>query len=331
MLAIDCKGLTKRFGELTAVDRVNFKVKQNEVFGLLGPNGAGKTTTIRMLTTVIPPTEGTAMVAGHDVIKEPDKIREKIGVILQLPALDWFLSVYDNFDIYGRIQRIPKKERKEKIDFLLEEFGLEEKRKTKIELLSGGLDRRVQVARAFMPKHEILFLDEPTLGLDPQSKLKVWDLVKEHSKGGETIVITTHNMEEADYLCDRIGIIDHGKIIALDSPKVLKGRLGGGDIIKIDVEGDSRYVESEISKLGYVRNLGGLTIQVDNADKILSDLTQFITSKLGGLTIQVDNADKILSDLTQFITSKGRKIKSISVRKPTLEDVFIKLTGREIR
>lgn len=303
MSAIECMGLTKKFDDLTAVDHISFEVKEGEIFGLLGPNGAGKTTTIRLLTTVLPPTEGTAIVARHDVIKEPDKVREKIGVILQLPALDWFLSVYDNFDIYGRIQGVPKNDRKKKIDFLLKEFGLEERRKTKIELLSGGLERRVQVARAFMPEHEVLFLDEPTLGLDPQTRLKVWDLVKEHSKRGETIVITTHNMEEADSLCDRIGIIDHGKIIALDTPKALKDRLGGGDIIKIDVEGAN--IEEEISKLDYVRNLGGLTLQVDNADEVLSDLTQFIASK--------------------------GKIKNISVRKPTLEDVFIKLTGREIR
>ncbi len=304
--AIECVNLTKKFGDLTAVDHISFEVKEGEIFGLLGPNGAGKTTTIRMLTTVLPPTEGTAIIAGHDVVKESDRVREKIGVILQLPALDWFLSVYDNFDIYGRIQGVPKKERKERIDYLIKEFGLEEKEKTKIELLSGGLERRVQVARAFIPEHEVLFLDEPTLGLDPQSRLKVWDLVREHSKDGETIVITTHNMDEADALCDRIGIIDQGKIIALDSPKALKDRLGGGDIIKIDVEGDSKYIEQEISKLDRVRNLGGLALQVENADQILPDLTQ-------------------------FIGSKGGKIKNISVRKPTLEDVFIKLTGREIR
>jgi ABC-2 type transport system ATP-binding protein len=306
MSAIECIDLTKRFEDLTAVDHISFKVKEGEIFGLLGPNGAGKTTTIRMLTTVLSPTEGTAIVAGHDVINEPDRVREKIGVILQLPALDWFLSVYDNFDLYGRIQKVPKRERNEKIDLLLKEFGLEEKRKTKIESLSGGLERRVQVARAFMPEHEILFLDEPSLGLDPQSRLKVWDFVKEHAKGGETMVITTHNMEEADYLCDRIGIIDHGKIIALDTPKALKSRLGGGDIVKIEVEGDQRQVELEISKLDWVRSLGGLSLQVDNADESLSNLTQ-------------------------FIRLKGGKIKNISVRKPTLEEVFIKLTGREIR
>jgi ABC-2 type transport system ATP-binding protein len=309
MLAIDCKGLTKRFGELTAVDRVSFEVKQNEVFGLLGPNGAGKTTLIRMLTTVLSPTEGTAIVAGRDIKKESRKVREQIGVILQASALDWSLSVEDNFDLYGRIQGIPKREREEKTSWLLKEFGLEERRKTKVELLSGGLARRAQIARAFMREHKILFLDEPTQGLDPQAKLKVWDLIREEVKAGETIVITTHNMEEADYLCDRVGIIDYGKIIALATPKELKSKLGGGDIIEVDLEGDVNSLTGELSKLDWVKNLIGTE----------------------GLRIQVDTADEALPELTQLISWKGRRVRSIAVRKPSLEDVFIKLTGRRIR
>jgi ABC-2 type transport system ATP-binding protein len=167
----------------------------------------------------VPSPNERTVVGGYDVGKELGKVREKIGIILQLPDLDWFLSVYDNFDIYRRIQKVPKKERNEKIDLLLKKFGLEEKKKTKIKSLTGGLERRVQVARAFMLEREILFFDEPSLGLDPQSRLKVWNFVKVHAKGGEIIVITTHNMEEADYPCEGIGIIDPGEIIALDAQK----------------------------------------------------------------------------------------------------------------
>jgi ABC-2 type transport system ATP-binding protein len=222
LLAIECIGLTKKFGDLIAVDHVDFEVKEGEIFGLLGPNGAGKTTLIRMLTTIIPPTEGTAIVAGHNIRKESLEVRKKISVAPQLGSLDWFLPVYDNFDLYWRIQGIPRKERREKINFLLNEFGLAEYKKKKIEELSEGLYRRVQVARAFLPEREILFLDEPTLGFDPQSRLKTWDFIKDSSKLGQTILLTTHNMEEADYLCDRVGIIDYGRVIAMDTPKTLK-------------------------------------------------------------------------------------------------------------
>jgi ABC-type multidrug transport system, ATPase component len=170
MPAIECINLTKRFSDLIAIDHVNFEVEEGEIFGLLGPNGAGKTTTVRMLTTVISPTEGTAIVGGFDIRKRPDKVREKIGVVLQKVALDWWSPVYDNLDIYGRIYNIPKKERKRKIEWLLKEFGLEEKKNETIELLSGGLQRRVQVAKAFIHHPEILFLDEPTLVHNPVNR-----------------------------------------------------------------------------------------------------------------------------------------------------------------
>ncbi len=257
MPAMECLGLAKRFSDLIAVDHISFEVQQNEIFGLLGPNGAGKTTLTRMLTTILPPTEGTAIVAGHDIIKESKEVRKTIDVVTQRVALDVFLSVFDNFDIYGRIQGIPKKERKSKIDQLLNDFGLEEKKRTKVELLSGGLMRRLQVARAFMCDHEILFLDEPTLGLDPQAKRKVWDFIQDFSRHDKkTIIITTHDMIEADYLCDRIGIIDHGKIIALESPKALKNRVSG-DVIEIRLGGKCRIFEIENLNSRLCKNRAG--------------------------------------------------------------------------
>jgi len=309
MPAIECINLTKRFSDLIAIDHVNFEVEEGEIFGLLGPNGAGKTTTVRMLTTVISPTEGTAIVGGFDIRKRPDKVREKIGVVLQKVALDWWSPVYDNLDIYGRIYNIPKKERKRKIEWLLKEFGLEEKRNETIELLSGGLQRRVQVAKAFIHHPEILFLDEPTLGLDPQSRRKTWDFILDSSKAGQTIVLSTNYMDEVEYLCDRIGIIDHGKIIALDTPESLKSGIGGDDIIDMNVDGNLDSLRSEISKLDYVKGVIGTS----------------------NLSVQVSNADETLPELIQYIVEKSGRIRNVSVRKPTLEDVFIKITGRVIR
>jgi ABC-2 type transport system ATP-binding protein len=307
--AIECIGLTKKFGDLIAVDHIDFEVNQNEIFGLLGPNGAGKTTLIRMLTTVIPPTEGTAIVGGFDVRKRPDKVRERIGVVLQKVALDWWSPVYDNLDTYGRIHNIPKRERKRKIEWLLKEFGLEEKRNEAIELLSGGLQRRVQVAKAFIYHPEILFLDEPTLGLDPQSRRKTWDFILDSSKAGQTIILSTNYMDEAEYLCNRIGIIDHGSIIALDTLEALKDSIGGGDIIDMSVDGNLDSLKSDISKLDYVKGMSGTS----------------------SITVHVSNADETLPELSQYVVKRGGRIRNVSVRKQTLEDVFIKMTGRAIR
>ena len=309
MLAVECTDLTKKFGDLTAVDHISFKVGEGEIFGLLGPNGAGKTTMVRMLTTVIPPDEGTAIVGGFDVRRQPDKVREKIGVVLQKTALEWFSPVYDNLDIYGSIYNIPRKERKRRIEWLLKEFGLEEKRNEVIELLSGGLQKRVQVARAFMHRSEILFLDEPTLGLDPQSRRKTWDFIKDSSKTGQTIILSTNYMDEAEHLCDRVGIIDQGRVIVLDMPEALKDSIGGGDIIDINVEGDIDSLRSDISELDYVKSVSGTS----------------------NLSVQVGSADETLIELSEYIVRKGGKIRNVAVRKPTLEDIFIKLTGRAIR
>jgi ABC-2 type transport system ATP-binding protein len=305
---IECTDLTKRFGNLTAVDHVSFEVEEGEIFGLLGPNGAGKTTTVRMLTTVIPPDEGTARVSGFDVRRKPDKVRERIGVVLQGLALEFFSTVYDTLDIYGRIYRMNARDRKERIEYLLSEFELKDKRDERIDCLSGGLQRRVQVATAFMHPPEILFLDEPTLGLDPQSRRKIWQFIEEFSKGGHTVVLSTHYMDEADYLCSRIGIIDHGKIIAIDTPEALKERFGGGDIITFDVEGDVDLLKSTISSLDYV-------------EEIMASEE---------LAVRVENADEALFKLSEEVVKGGAKIKNISIRKPSLEDTFIKLTGRRI-
>ncbi len=310
MLAIECINLTKRFGGLTAVDHINFEVKRNEILGLLGPNGAGKTTIIRMLTTVIPPTEGTAIILGFDVQKEPTKVKEKIGVMLQNTALERFSPVYDNLDIYGRIHNIPRKERKRRIEWLLSEFGLEEKRNETIRLLSGGLQKRVQVAKAFMHHPDILFLDEPTLGLDPQSRLKTWDFIKDSSREGQTVILSTNYMDEAEHLCDRVGIIDHGRVIALDRVEALKDSIGSGDIIDMNIEGDFKSLRSDILGLDYVKGVGG---------------------EASGLSIQVKSADESLVALSQYVVERGGRIKTVSVRRPTLEDVFIRLTGRTIR
>ncbi|VUT25643.1 MAG: Trehalose/maltose import ATP-binding protein MalK [Candidatus Methanolliviera sp. GoM_asphalt] len=199
-------------------------------------------------------------------------------------ALDFYSTVYDNLDIYGRIFHMKAKERKERIKYLLSEFELEDKRNVTIDLLSGGLQRRVQVARAFMHLPEILFLDEPTIGLDPVSRRKIWHFIKEFSMNGHTVILTTHYMDEADYLCDRIGIIDRGKIIALDTPKALKDRLGGGDIVTFNVKGDLDHLRSAISNLDYVKTIirgEDLAVLVESADKVLFELSEEVVKNAG--------------------------------------------------
>ncbi|KYH42125.1 MAG: putative daunorubicin resistance ABC transporter, ATP-binding protein, partial [Candidatus Bathyarchaeota archaeon B63] len=214
-IAVRTVGLTKRFGELIAVDHVSFEVRRGEIFGFLGPNGAGKTTTIRMLTTLLKPTEGTAEVWGHDILKERDAVRRSLGIVFQDPSLDDLLTGRENLEFHGRIYGIPKAERERRIKELLELAQLSERADDLVRTYSGGMRRRLEIARGLMHHPKVLFLDEPTLGLDPQTRRAVWSYIQRMNKDEEvTIFLTTHYMEEADHLCERIAIIDYGRIVA---------------------------------------------------------------------------------------------------------------------
>jgi ABC-2 type transport system ATP-binding protein len=309
--AVEVSGITKRYGSLTAVDNVSFDVMEGEIFGFLGPNGAGKTTLIRMLTTLLKPTGGNAMVACCDVVKEPEKVRSEIGVVPQAMTSDLDLTGYENMDIYGRFYGISSKERKERIKYILDMVGLTARAHDLVASYSGGMRRRLEVARVLVHQPKILFLDEPTIGLDPQSRRVVWDFLRKLIEGDSiTVFLTTHYMEEAEALCNRVAIIDSGKIIAIGSPEDLKSQIPGNDIISLSFESLSEDVIARIKALAFVHN-----VNVEN----------------NNLRIYVDNGALNLPQLIDEIKSFGGKILSATIHEQSLEDVFIHYTGKTIR
>ncbi|MEA1904673.1 MAG: ATP-binding cassette domain-containing protein, partial [Candidatus Hadarchaeota archaeon] len=244
MYAIQTKDLTKEFDGLVAVNHVSLSIERGELFGLLGPNGAGKTTLVHMLCTILPPSDGKAKVWGHGVRNDPGSVRASIGMVFQDPSLDERLTGRENLDFHARMYGMSRGERERRADELLELVGLKNRADTLVNTYSGGMRRRLEMARGLMHHPKVLFLDEPTLGLDPQTRRAIWDYIKTlNQKEGVTTVLTTHYMDEADYLCDRVGIIDYGKIIALDKPSRLKNRMKG-DIISLEVDRPERYVET---------------------------------------------------------------------------------------
>jgi len=311
--AITTQDLTKKFNGLVAVDRINFKVKSGEIFGLLGPNGAGKTTTINMLTTLLKPTEGTAYVSGFDIGKEPEKIRERIGVVFQDMTVDRNLTGYENMWLHGKLYNIPEKELKRRIKELLEFVELEKWANVELRKYSGGMIRRLEIARGLLHTPEILFLDEPTLGLDPQTRAHIWDYIRRTKKEKDmTILLTTHYMDEAEKLCDKIAIIDHGKIIAIGTPEQLK-KMIGGDIIYITISKENHNIKSFMEA---IKN------DVSEKIKILNTNT---------LAITVENAPEKIPLIFDIAQLNGVKILEIKYSRPTLDDVFLQLTGRKLR
>jgi len=309
--AVEVSGITKRYGSLTAVDNVSFYVMEGEIFGFLGPNGAGKTTLIRMLTTLLKPTDGNAIVACCDVVKNPEKVRRQIGVVPQAMTSDLDLTGYENMDIYGRFYGIPSKERKERIKYILDMVGLTTRAHDLVASYSGGMRRRLEVARVLVHQPKILFLDEPTIGLDPQSRHVVWDFLRKLIEGDSiTVFLTTHYMEEAEALCNRVAIIDSGKIIAIGSPEELKAQIPGNDIISLTFENLSEDIVDRIKTLTFVHNVN---IEDNN------------------LRIYVDSGAQNLPQLIDDVKSFGGKILSATVHEQSLEDVFIHYTGKTIR
>ena len=300
---INIKGLVKRYGRLTAVDDLTLDIKDNEVFGLLGSNGAGKTTTIHMLATLLKPTAGTATVNGYDIVAQPSKVRESIGIIFQAPSSDDMLTGYENLHIHALLYSVPSKGRKKRIEEVLELVGLADRKNDRVKTYSGGMRRRLEIARGLLHKPKVMFLDEPTLGLDPASRETMWRYVRRLVEEEKvTIILTTHYMEEADMLCDRIGVIDKGRIVALDTPANLKASLGG-DIIRIKTS-------------------------TKNALEIASkfDFVHKAEMKDGFLVLAVKDAKHSLPAILQGIEAESAEFAS-----PSLNDVFIQLTGRNIK
>ncbi len=309
--AIEVSGITKKYGVITAVADVSFDVFDGEIFGFLGPNGAGKTTLIRILTTLLKPTSGSAVVACCEVAKKPDAVRREIGVVPQAMTSDLDLTGFENMDIYGRFYGIPSKERKARIKYLLEMVGLTARANDLVAAYSGGMRRRLEIARVLVHRPKILFLDEPTIGLDPQSRHVVWDFLRKLKEGDSmTVFLTTHYMEEAEALCNRVAIIDSGKIIAIGSPDELKSQLPGNDIIALAFESLSEDIVDRIKALAFVHNIN---IEDNN------------------LRIYVDNGALNLLQLIDEIKSFGGKILAATIHEQSLEDVFIHYTGKSIR
>jgi len=310
---IRTESLTKVYAgsDFWAVDSLDLVVHTGEIFGLLGPNGAGKTTTAGMLTTRVVPTSGTAYLAGIDVVRHPAMAKQILGIVSQQNTLDRQLTVWENLYFHGRLFGIPAKESRREADRLLQQFQLDKWATASVYALSGGMAQRLMVARAIFHKPAVLFLDEPTAGLDPQSRLALWDVLRELNDGGQTILLTTHYMEEAEQLCSRVAIMDKGRILALDTPAALKSSVDADTIVTVTATGDREALAQALTE-----RVPGVTV------------TRPVE---GGVELHVKGKDRLLPAVVTGAEDAGFPVLDISVTEPTLETVFINLTGKELR
>ncbi len=302
--AIEVDGLVRKFGAFTAVDGISLRVEHGEVFGFLGPNGAGKSTTIKMLCTLLKPTAGTARVNGYDVAREPSGVRESIGIIFQDYSLDDRITAMENLRFHCMIYHVPAREREARIAQMLEMVNLSDRANDRVRQFSGGMKRRLEIARGLLHRPVVLFLDEPTVGLDPQTRGNIWEHIHElRKREGITVFMTTHYMDEAEN-CDRIAIIDHAQVIALDTPAALKAGVGG-DVVRLKTDDDARAME--VLKTEY-----GVSPTVEN----------------GALRFEIAGGNAFVPRL---LTTFPVAVQSVDIARPTLNDVFLNLTGRRIR
>jgi ABC-2 type transport system ATP-binding protein len=310
-VVIHTEGLTKVYpGDIRAVIELDLDVHDGEIFGLLGPNGAGKTTTVGMLTTRVTPTEGRALLAGVDVVAHPSEAKRLIGVVSQTNTLDRSLTVWENLYYHGRYFGMGARESRRVATALLEVFRLSDRAKSAVATLSGGMAQRLMVARSIVHRPEILFLDEPTSGLDPQSRIALWEIIGQVHREGQTVVLTTHYMEEADHLCERVAIMDHGRLLAMDSPVALKRTVGGDSVVRI-------HAGEEPDRLSaHLHDMEGVT-----STTVIGEVVQ--------LTVQ--GADGFLPRVIAVAEAGGYHVRDVSIDEPTLETVFINLTGKDLR
>ena len=313
MKAIEVDSLTKEFGDFKAVDNISFQIEEGEIFGFLGPNGAGKSTTMMILTTLLKPTSGSALVGGYDVMSDAKKVREKIGYVQQEISVDEFLTGRENLYLHARINQIPRNLIKSRIDDVLELVELGEKKDQATVTYSGGMRKRLDIANGLLSRPSVLFLDEPTVGLDIQTRRKIWGYIKKIRKDfGMTIFISTHYMEEADNICDRIGIIDHGKIQVIDTPKSMKSAIGN-EIISfnlVDGKASQDTLIEQINKIEFVKE---------------------VKNKQDLITVFSTKSNEVIPKIFQESTNLGMRINSLTLKQPTLDDVFISYTGHDLR
>ncbi len=305
--------LTKVYAgtDFAAVDALNLSVRGGEIFGLLGPNGAGKTTTAGMLTTRVIPTSGSAFVGAIDVVAHPALAKQLIGIVSQQNTLDRQLTVWENLYFHGRLFGISASRSRQIADELLEKLQLSKWAKASVYALSGGMAQRLMVARAIFHRPAVLFLDEPTAGLDPQSRLALWEILGELNGEGQTILLTTHYMEEADHLCGRVAIMDHGKILALDTPEALKQTIGADTIVTVKAAGDGQAL----------------------AERLAGEIPEVTGTRVleGGVELHVKDAERLVPRVVNAAESGGFELADLSVSEPSLETVFISLTGKDLR
>ncbi|HVT98659.1 MAG TPA: ATP-binding cassette domain-containing protein [Acidobacteriaceae bacterium] len=310
--AIAVENIVKRYGTFEAVSGISFEVADGEIFGLLGPNGAGKSTLIRMMTTLIPVTAGRALISGHDVVHEPNAVRRLIGVIPQALTSDIDLTVEENLSIYAKLYGVPHAERERNIAELLEAVDLTKWREAQTKTLSGGMRRRLEIARGLVHSPKIFFLDEPTTGLDPVSRVAVWEMLDRlRTRMKLTILITTHYMDEADNLCDRIAIIDHGKLVALNTPLQLKSSVPGSSVIEV------QFGRNQVDRKPSLEKLGAVT-GVESRGS-------------GEYRLMTSNGSLTTTQLVEMATATNDPIQGLSVQNTTLDDVFVYYTGRQLR
>ncbi len=308
--AIKVERLTRRFDGFTAVDSLSFDVPAGELFGLLGPNGAGKTTTINMLATLLSPSSGSAQVAGHDVSSHRHEVRRSIGVVFQEPALDSKLTGRENLTFHAMMYGLSRDERRLRISEVLRLVELQDKSHLLVENYSGGMKRRLEIARGLIHRPMVLFLDEPTLGLDAQTRRHIWDYIKKlNAEFGVTIILTTHYMEEADFLCQRVAIMDKGRFVALDTPSKLKDMLGG-DVVTMEIRGDGAAFAESLQSNEWVKSC---------------------RPHDSSLTITVERGERRIPELIQQAHAGGLQVTCVNLRKPSLENVFLFYTGKTIR
>ena len=313
LYAIEIDSLSKEFGKVKAVDNISLSIKNGEIFGFLGPNGAGKSTTMMILTTLLKPTSGKAFVAGYDVVTQAKQVRQNIGYVQQEISVDEYLTGRENLLLQARLNHIPKNLVEKRIDEILDLIELKDKQNESVITYSGGMRKRLDLAGGLLHHPKVLFLDEPTVGLDIQTRRKIWEYIRKiHAEFGMSIFLSTHYMEEADNLCDRIGIIDYGKIQAIDTPQAMKNALGNEVItFTISTNGEKRSnLISKIKEIEYVKD---------------------ITSNENEVTVFSSKGTQVIPIIFQLSSSFGVEITSISLTQPTLDDVFISYTGRELR
>jgi ABC-2 type transport system ATP-binding protein len=327
--AITVSNLVKRYvkSKTNAVDGVSFDVSRGEIFGLLGPNGAGKTTIIGVLTTAIVPTGGATSIMGIDVARHPIDVKQRIAVVPQQSNLDRSLKVREILTFHGAYHGVARKHREALADKLLDELGLGERKNEKVSRYSGGMAQRLMIARALMHEPDVLFLDEPTNNLDPQSRLFLWERIHELNARGITILLTTHDMDEADKLCNRIAIMDHGKILVNDTSAGLKKLIPGGTVLEVRAFSDAGVKDRVQAALG---SISGVT-KVDSSDG--EPAAGAPPPEPGSMTFRVyaDSANTLIGAAAQAVFSAGAEVRDLSVKQPTLEEVFIFLTGRHLR